>query len=133
MKDGQVKVTDFGFAKNNVTQKMVMKSYVGSPLYMSPQMLEKEPYSSKSDVWSFGIIFYELLYKHTPWKADSPKGLLKQIKQEPLRLYPDLSPIIADFLKRALAIDEADRLSWDEVFYHQIFLGIFDHLRQKNM
>jgi serine/threonine protein kinase len=80
VKDGQVKVTDFGFAKNNITQKMVMKSYVGSPLYMSPQMLEKEPYSSKSDVWAFGIIFYELLYKHTPWKADSSKGLLRKIK-----------------------------------------------------
>lgn len=42
---------------------------MGVPVYMSPQILSKNYYTYKCDVWSMGIIVFELLYDHAPWKA----------------------------------------------------------------
>lgn len=51
-------------------------SIVGSPIYMSPQILKGEKYNSKCDVWSLGIMVYELLYGHFPWlnKSSGPQN-----------------------------------------------------------
>ncbi len=42
---------------------------VGSPIYMSPEALNENKYSYKSDIWALGVIFYEMLTGKTPWKA----------------------------------------------------------------
>jgi serine/threonine-protein kinase ULK/ATG1 len=44
---------------------------LGTPLYMSPQILEAGKFSSKADIWSLGMLFYEMLYGKTPWNANS--------------------------------------------------------------
>jgi len=46
-----------------------MKEMVGSPLYMSLQLLLNKEYTSKSDIWSLGIMFYEMLFGKVPWPA----------------------------------------------------------------
>ncbi len=48
-----------------------MKSIVGTPLYMSPQILKKGKYTTKSDLWSIGLIYYEMLHGRTPWPAQN--------------------------------------------------------------
>ena len=48
-----------------------MKSIVGTPLYMSPQILKKGHYTAKSDLWSIGLIYYEMLHGRTPWPAQN--------------------------------------------------------------
>lgn len=53
-----LKICDFGFSKLTYTQKQLTASLVGSPAYMAPQILQGIKYSSKCDVWSFGIILY---------------------------------------------------------------------------
>lgn len=53
----------------NITQAGMINSYVGSPLYMSLQILKGISYTSKCDIWALGCIFYELLHKKTPWYA----------------------------------------------------------------
>jgi serine/threonine-protein kinase ULK/ATG1 len=57
--EGVYKIADFGFAKyvDNFGTQM-LKSCVGSPIYMAPQILERAPYTTKCDIWSIGIIFY---------------------------------------------------------------------------
>jgi serine/threonine-protein kinase ULK/ATG1 len=54
--NGEIKISDFGFSKvvEAGMEERVLQSYVGSPQYMSPQILAQEQYSSKTDVWSFG-------------------------------------------------------------------------------
>ncbi len=71
-----------------------MITTVGTPLYMSPQLLQQNTYTSKSDIWSLGVIFYEMLYNKTPWIAGSPQGLLKNIKTIPLK-FPE-NVIVSD-------------------------------------
>lgn len=59
MSGGVCKISDFGLAKTlDVPIDIVMMSLVGTPLYMSPQILKKGKYTSKSDLWSIGLIFY---------------------------------------------------------------------------
>jgi serine/threonine protein kinase len=57
-------------SKNNLNQNTLL----GTPLYMSPQILNNENYSIKTDVWSLGIIFYELVSGVHPWPV--PKNSL---------------------------------------------------------
>ncbi len=92
---------------------------------MPLQMLKSEPYTSKCDVWATGFIFYEMLHGHTPWTASSEFELVKNLETKPLKVDADLSEPTIDFLRRTLAINEVDRLSWDEVFLHPIFEGAF--------
>ncbi len=56
---GLLKLADFGFAKFvDTSENALLKSCVGTPLYMAPQILRRENYSTKCDVWSVGVIFY---------------------------------------------------------------------------
>jgi serine/threonine protein kinase len=66
---GQYKIGDFGLAKKNTHQNIKNSSLVGTPLYMAPEILKSERYTSKCDIWSIGIILYELLHGLTPWDA----------------------------------------------------------------
>ena len=57
----------------------MMQSMVGTPLYMSPQILKGQNYSCKSDVWSIGLIYYEMLYGKLPYSAKSQQELVQKI------------------------------------------------------
>lgn len=60
--DDKAKIADFGFAKKNKFSSEKEKYNVGSPLYMSPEDLKRNIYSLKNDIWSIGIIAYEMLH-----------------------------------------------------------------------
>lgn len=62
--NGVAKIADFGFSKvvEHGMESMQIESLVGSPIYMSPQLLSGQVYSSKADLWSLAITWYELLY-----------------------------------------------------------------------
>jgi serine/threonine-protein kinase ULK2 len=108
--DGIVKIADFGFAKyvDNYSSQL-LRSCVGSPLYMAPQVLGRKQYTTKCDIWSIGVIFYEMLFHDVPWKGRDEQDLLKNIQVKPLNMNkPNISysPFSEQFLKGALAIDE---------------------------
>ncbi|EGR34079.1 protein kinase domain protein [Ichthyophthirius multifiliis] len=66
--DGVFKIADFGFAKDvDYKSDKLLVSCVGSPMYMDPLILSRKPYGTKCDMWSLGIILYELLYGEVPW------------------------------------------------------------------
>jgi serine/threonine protein kinase len=58
------------------------KYNVGSPLYMSPEALKKNIYSVKNDIWSIGIMIFELLHGETPWECKTEKELMDKIIEE---------------------------------------------------
>ena len=81
VKGNVYKVADFGFAtKVDITGKQLLKECVGTPIYMAPQILERHPYSAKSDIWSIGMMFYEMLFGKTPWSCRDMNSLLRNIK-----------------------------------------------------
>ena len=66
MKDKVAKIADFGFAKRSTNNPKETVN-VGSPLYMSPEALQSNIYTIKNDIWSLGIILYEILHGRAPW------------------------------------------------------------------
>jgi serine/threonine protein kinase len=93
-------------------------------LYMSPQILSKEPYNSKCDIWSVGVIFYELLFGRHPWQGKGLSDLLKNIKHHKEVEFPadvEVSEISKSFLIQCLQFDEVNRLSWMEIYEHEIW------------
>jgi serine/threonine protein kinase len=89
---------------------------------MAPQLLMKEPYTSKCDIWSIGMMYYEMLFGKTPWPARDKNSLIRNITELPLKFPYEkpISPSAMDFLKRCLVVDEFKRISWDEIFKHSV-------------
>ena len=78
----ELKIADFGFGVKEQEVLKPSKYNVGSPLYMAPESLKRNEYSYKTDIWSIGIIFYEMLTCDTPGRAKNEKELLKKIEGE---------------------------------------------------
>ena len=132
--DDIFKLADFGFAKcvENFS-KDLMKSLVGTPLYMSPQILQHIEYTTKSDLWSIALIYYEMLCGKTPWDAKTQFELVNKILHQPVKFPNDImiSEESKSFILGALKVEEHERLSWDEVFSHTLFNDCFDYKRRK--
>lgn len=65
---GKIKLADFGFAISESKCEFSFNYNAGSPKYMPPESLKYNRYSVKSDIWSMGVIAFELVYGHAPWK-----------------------------------------------------------------
>lgn len=125
----QVKISDFGFSRVIEEGDPNYYSRLGTPLYMPPQILKGEPYSPKCDVWSVGIVFFYMLYGFHPFipKGDEAKitnlhQLLKNIETKEIH-FPEKPPrgtLVKSLLKSMLAKKEEDRLSWNQIFEHEI-------------
>ena len=83
--NGVYKIADFGFARyvDNFGTQM-LKSLVGSPIYMAPQILERNDYTTKCDIWSIGVIFFEMLFGRHPWTGRDENDLLRSIQNIPI-------------------------------------------------
>ncbi len=87
LKDKTVKVTDFGIARVTASSKTKTGLVLGTPSYMSPEQLSGKHVDGRSDIFSLGVMLYEMLVGVRPFKGDSMATLLFQIANEP---HPDI-------------------------------------------
>lgn len=116
---GCLKIGDFGLAKQFSSQEsMLLETKCGSPLYMAPEVHIRDLYDNYCDMWSLGIIFYEMLYGKTPWTGFSTYNLVENQKKLPLE-FPDKivrNEPAKNLLKRILKLDPTQRIKWEEFF-----------------
>ncbi len=111
--DGTVKITDFGIAKMESSSLTATGQFLGTPNYMSPEQVTGEVVDGRSDLFSLGVVLYELLTKKKPFAGDNLTSISYKIVHEeypPLQTYDAAIP--AEFnpiLARALAKDPAAR------------------------
>jgi serine/threonine-protein kinase len=111
--NGQIKIMDFGLAKLSSSDMTRAGVIMGTPNYMSPEQVRGEKADSRSDVFSLGAVFYELLANRKPFDAETLHAILFQVMQnepDPIwQLVPDIPPALAQAIDRAMAKDPAQR------------------------
>jgi serine/threonine-protein kinase len=113
--EGRVKVTDFGIARAGASDMTETGAIMGTAAYLSPEQAQGHAVSATSDLYSIGILLYELLCGHPPFDAESAVSIaLKQVSEAPVpprTLNPAVSPELEDVVLRALQKDPARRFA----------------------
>jgi beta-lactam-binding protein with PASTA domain len=111
--DGRLKVTDFGIARSGASQMTEAGSIVGTAQYLSPEQARGAPVDPRSDLYSLGIVLYEMLTGHVPFTGDTPVEIamkhLSQVPEPPSKLRPDVPHDLDAIVMRALAKDPDQR------------------------
>jgi serine/threonine-protein kinase len=110
--DGRLKVTDFGIARSGASQMTEAGSIVGTAQYLSPEQARGAPVDPRSDLYSLGVVLYEMLTGTVPFSGDTPVEIamkhLSQVPEPPSKLRPEVPHDLDAVVMRALA-KEPDR------------------------
>ncbi len=113
LKSGLVKILDFGLARLTSSDATKTSFSMGTPSYMSPEQVRGEAVDHRSDIFSAGVLFYELLARTRPFQGDSDFAVIYKIMQgeiKPLdKVAPTLPHELARIVGRAMARDPAAR------------------------
>lgn len=134
-----LKIADFGFARF-LPNHSLAETLCGSPLYMAPEILNYEKYNARADLWSLGVVLFEMGAGHPPFKASNHLELYKRIKKLSLDCsgndgnlihFPDyfssnyisdtnLNNSLKSLISRLLTFDPKERISFDEFFNNNL-------------
>src|SRR5262249_9479091 len=105
--DGRLKVTDFGIARSGTSQITEAGSIIGTAQYLSPQQARGAPVSPSSDLYSVGIVLYEMLTGAVPFTGDTPLEIamkhLSTVPEPPSARRPEVPHDLDSIVLRALA------------------------------
>lgn len=124
--NGLVKLGDFGIAKClNFTMEKV-STIVGTPYYLSPEIVQNMPYSFKSDIWSLGVLLYEMTCLRMPFDANSLPMLSLKITRGEYRSIPSVySSELKNLIKSLLNVESIKRPSVNEILSMKFFNNIY--------
>ena len=116
--DGRLKVTDFGIARAGASQMTEAGSIIGTAQYLSPEQARGAGVDQRSDVYSIGVVLYEMLTGTVPFSGDSPVEIamkhLSETPPPPSRKRPEVPPDLDMIVLRALAKNPDDRFQTAE-------------------
>ena len=111
------KITDFGFVTVK-DENMMMNTLCGSPLYMAPEIMKSKSYGANIDLWSAGILLYEMLVGETPFTAENIYSLMKKIEECNIYFPEYISEECQELILSLLKINPNERMTFDDFFNH---------------
>ncbi|KAH9581899.1 Protein kinase domain [Trypanosoma melophagium] len=130
--NGLIKVADFGFSKqlDEDVNEEVNGSFVGTPCYLSPEIWLRKPYGKKVDVFSLGVLLYELLTLKRPFGGESIEEIKRNILNQNPEIPDFIHPDVAHILRLLLDKDSKRRPSVIEVLSLPLMRMMFATFRQ---
>lgn len=127
--EGHVRLTDFGLSKENLTESAVFQSFVGTVLYLSPEMIRREAHGLPLDFYCLGCLVYVLLTGCIPhFTNDVTQMCARRAAGEAIQVPPNITPEAVNILQKLLEADPATRLGTEggamSVKDHPWFHGI---------
>ncbi|TYH75287.1 hypothetical protein ES332_D04G009200v1 [Gossypium tomentosum] len=128
-----VKLCDFGFARAMSTNTVVLRSIKGTPLYMAPELVREQPYNHTVDLWSLGVILYELFVGQPPFYTNSVYALIRHIVKDPVKYPDEMSASFKSFLKGLLNKVPQNRLTWPALLEHPFVKETLDEVEAREV
>ena len=135
-KNNHIKIGDFGVSKKLINNNIYAYTFVGTPYYLSPEICQNKPYDEKSDVWSLGVLIYELITLNKPFDSNSQMGLFMKILQG--KPAPIINTIKHSYSQQLINLVVDNLLDKDPITRYGILQtlnsGIFDkYFREKEL
>ena len=111
-----IKLCDFGWAKQLTLKNR--SSYCGTVEYMAPEIIQSENYDYSVDIWSLGILLYELLMGHSPFKDKTTKNTIVNIKLHELKFDKEISEDCKDLINKLLEVNKKKRINIKDILIH---------------
>ncbi|XP_057703636.1 calcium/calmodulin-dependent protein kinase type II subunit gamma-like isoform X8 [Corythoichthys intestinalis] len=122
MKGAAVKLADFGLAIEVQGDQQAWFGFAGTPGYLSPEVLRKDPYGKPVDIWACGVILYILLVGYPPFWDEDQHKLYQQIKAGaydfPSPEWDTVTPEAKNLINQMLTINPAKRITADQALKH---------------
>uniref|UniRef100_A0A8P4K6R6 calcium/calmodulin-dependent protein kinase n=1 Tax=Dicentrarchus labrax TaxID=13489 RepID=A0A8P4K6R6_DICLA len=122
MKGAAVKLADFGLAIEVQGDQQAWFGFAGTPGYLSPEVLRKDPYGKPVDIWACGVILYILLVGYPPFWDEDQHKLYQQIKAGaydfPSPEWDTVTPEAKNLINQMLTINPAKRITADQAIKH---------------
>lgn len=128
--NNKAKIADFGMSSKFKNSNDIFTEVIGSPGYMSPEIMSGQSYTIESDIWALGVTLYYMIYEQTPWgDLKNPVKLNKILKEkrenkETLVNFPEnwrfpVSEELKNLIRKMIVYEVKERISWSELFTHK--------------
>ncbi|OMJ67355.1 hypothetical protein SteCoe_35501 [Stentor coeruleus] len=128
-KNGHVKLTDFGWSNYYINENEPRTTVCGTPEYLPPEMVEQKAHDTSADVWCLGVLLYEMLVGHTPFRSQAKQNMLSNISKCKPKFPLSFPSQAKDLISKILVKKTHKRLDISEILEHPWIISIAEMIK----